>query len=170
MKSILSLLLFFAAVSTTFSQSNSPCSKGAFEIIKPFVGEWEEYTVTENEEIFIGNLESTIELDGCVISQRFVGKDSSFFYLSFGYIDPASNIWQETYVFNNGGISKYQWQIDGADVLQRRIGGTSKLDYMHQLRLTNITENQYDADEEHSYDGGKTWKSVELTRIKRVQN
>jgi hypothetical protein len=169
LKNIISLLLFYLIANISFSQSNSPCSKGSFGIIKPFIGKWKEYTVTENEEIYIGNLESKIELDGCIISQRFESKDSSFSYLSFGYIDPSSNIWQETYVFNNGGISKYQWQIDGTDVLQRRIGGTRKLDYMHQLRLTNITENQYDVFEEHSYDGGKTWKTIELTRIKRIQ-
>ncbi len=169
MKKIISLLLFCLVANISFSQSDSPCSKGSFEIIKPFIGKWKEYTVTQNEEIYIGELESTIELDGCVISQRFVSEDSSFSYLSFGYIDPSSNIWQETYVFNNGGISIYQWLIDGTDTLQRRIGGTKKLDYMHQLRLTDITENQYDVIEEHSYDGGKTWKSIELTRIKRVQ-
>ena len=169
MKNITFLLLFYSIANLSFSQSDSPCSNGAFEIVKPFIGEWKEYTITGKEEIYIGNLESTIELDGCVISQRFVGKDSGFSYLSFGYIDPSSNIWQETYVFNNGGISKYQWQIDGTDVLQRRIGGTRKLNYMHQLRLTEITENQYDVIEEHSYDGGKTWKTIELTRIKRTK-
>ncbi len=169
MKSIISSLLIALITNISFSQSNNPCSKGTFEIIKPFIGEWKEYTVTEKEEVYIGELESSIELGGCVISQKFISKDSSFSYVSFGYIDPSSNIWQETYVFNNGGISKYQWQIDGTDVLQRRIGGTRKLDYMHQLRLTNITENQYDAIEEHSYDGGKTWKTIELTRIKRIQ-
>ncbi len=169
MKNIPLLTLFCFIANISFTQSEGPCSKGAFGIIKPFIGEWKEYTVTGKEEIYIGNLKSTIELDGCVISQKFVGKDSSFSYSSFGYIDPSSNIWQETYVFNNGAISKYQWLIDEADVLQRRIGGTRKLDYMHQLRLTNITENQYDAIEEHSYDGGKTWKAMELTRIKRIQ-
>ncbi len=169
MKNIISLLLFYLIANISFSQSDGPCSRGSFGIIKPFIGEWKEYTVTEKEEIYIGNLESTIELDGCVISQRFISKDSLFSYLSFGYIDPSSNIWQETYVFNNGGISKYQWQIDGTDILQRRIGGTRKLAYMHQLRLTDITKNQYDVIEEHSYDGGKTWKTIELTRIKRIQ-
>lgn len=170
MKNIITLLLLYFVANVSFSQSTTPCSTGAFETIKPFIGSWQEYTVTETEEIYIGKLESTIELDGCVVSQRFMAKDSSFSYLSFGYIDPSSNIWQETYVFNNGSISKYQWQIDGQDVLQRRIGGTKKLDYMHQLRLTHITENQYDAMEEHSFDGGKTWKAVELTRIRRILN
>jgi len=169
MKNIILIILFYLIANLSFSQSDSPCSKGAFDIVRPFIGNWKEYSIMENEEVFIGNLKSTAELGGCIISQRFVSEDSSFSYLSFGYIDPSSNIWQETYVFNNGSISKYQWQVDGTDILQRRIGGTRKLDYMHQLRLTAITDNQYDVIEEHSYDGGKTWKNIELTRIKRVK-
>jgi hypothetical protein len=169
MKNIKLILLFYFISSLSFSQSDKACSNGAFNIVRPFIGNWEEYTITENEEVFIGNLESTVELDGCVISQKFVSKDSTFSYLSFGYIDPSSNIWQETYIFNNGNISEYQWQIDGTDILQRRIGGTRKIAYMHQLRLTAITDNQYDVIEEHSYDGGKTWKNIELTRIKRIK-
>lgn len=169
MKNVILMLLFLIMANPLFSQSDGACSKGVFEIVKPFIGEWKEYTITENEEIFMGNLESTLELDGCIISQKFVSKDSSFSYISFGYVDPASNMWEESYVFNNGSTSKYQWQIEGADVLTRRIGGTRRLDYIHQLRLTAISDDQYDVIEEHSYDGGRTWKNIELTRIKRIK-
>lgn len=169
MKNKLFILICCILANSSFSQAEQVCSGGPFEVVKPFLGRWQEFNVINHKEEFIGTLESTLEQDGCVISQRFVSKDASFSYMSFGYVDPASNSWQETYVFNNGSISKYLWQLDDEDVVTKRIGGTRKLDYMQQLRLTAITENQYDVIEEHSFDGGKTWKNVELTRIKRVQ-
>ena len=154
---------------TSYAQSGGECRGGSYELVKPFLGNWKEYNVTESGEEFIGTLRSKLNLNGCVISQRFVSSDSSFSYLSFGYIEPSSNIWQETYVFNNGSVSKFEWLVDGNDVLQRRIGGTRKMEYMHQLRLTNISKDFYDVIEEHSYDGGKTWERVELTRIERIE-
>jgi len=169
MRRILFISVILALTNYSFSQSENNCSGGSFEIIKPFLGTWEEYTITDNGEKFMGTLESKIDLKGCVISQRFVSKDSNFSYLSFGYVEPSSNIWEETYVFSNGSISKYEWMVDGDDVLQRRIGGTRKIEYMHQLRLTNINKDSYDAIEEHSYDGEKTWEKKELTRIIKVK-
>lgn len=169
MKRILFTCVILVLTNYSFSQSENNCSGGSFEIIKPFLGSWEEYTLTHNDEKLEGTLESRIDLDGCVISQRFISSDSGFSYLSFGYVEPSSNIWQETYVFNNGSISKYEWLTDGDDVLQRRIGGTRKMEYMHQLRLTNIKKDHYDVIEEHSYDAGKTWEKKGLTRIKRIK-
>lgn len=169
MKRILSICIILVLTNYSFSQSEKNCTGGSFEIVKPFLGTWEEYTITDNGEKFEGTLESRFDLEGCIITQRFVSKDSGFSYLSFGYVEPSSNIWEETYVFNNGSISKYEWLVDGDDVLMRRIGGTRRIEYMHQLRLTNINKDFYDVIEEHSYDAGKTWEKKELTRIKKVK-
>jgi hypothetical protein len=166
MKYLLMALFLLGFVNAGYAQSKSTCS---YDIIKPFVGNWKEFALRGNDEIYMGTLKSTVKLDGCVISQHFISSDSGFSYLSFGYIDPASNSWQETYVFNNGNISKYQWQVDGTDVVTRRTGGTRNLDYIHQLRLVIVDANRYDAIEEHSYDGGKSWKKVEVTRIRRIE-
>ena len=162
------VLVFLLFTNYSFSQSEGTCTGGSFEIVKPFLGSWKEYAVNDNEEKFIGTLQTEIGLDGCTISQRFTSEGLDFSYLSFGYVEPSSNIWEETYVFNTGDISKYHWLVEGQDILMRRIGGTRKLKYMHQLRLTKINEDSYEVIDEHSYDAGKTWENKELTRIKRV--
>ena len=166
---ILFIPVFFLFIDPVQSQTGGACKGGSFEIVKPFLGTWKEYTVTDNDEKLIGTLQSTVDLGGCTISQRFVSNDSSFSYLSFGYVEPSSLIWEETYVFSNGSISRYQWLIEGEDVLMRRTGGTRKMEYMHQLRLTNITTDRYDVIEEHSHNAGKTWEQKELTRVKRIE-
>ena len=168
MKVLFVLAVFLSLAHLTIAQDSDACTGGTYDMVRPFLGSWQEYTVTDNEEIFIGTLNSQMELNGCVITQRFYSADSSFSYQSFGYVEPASNILRETYVFSTGGISKYQWQLVEGEVVQLRIGGSRQIDYMHRLRFTNVTGDSYDVVEEHSQDGGRTWEQKELTRIKRV--
>ena len=149
------------------SQEEQKCSGEVYDLVKPFLGDWKEYTVTADGEVFIGTLRSTLGPDGCSIAQRFVSADGSFAYQSFGYVNADTGRWREVYVFSNGNNSEYQWFRDDSDVIMRRIGGTRKLEYMHQLRLTNINSEYYDVIEEHSHDKGVTWEDKELTRIKK---
>ena len=165
----ISQLLLVVFTMSVIAQDNVPCSGEIYELVEPFMGNWEEYTVTADGEVFIGTLKSSKGPDSCTISQRFVSADGSFSYQSFGYIEAATGLWKEVYVFSNGRNSEYQWFRDGTDVIMRRTGGTRKLEYMHQLRLTNITDMSYDVIEEHSRDKGITWEDVELTRIKKVK-
>jgi len=169
MRSIILLLLLIMVVSDSISQTSGSCEGGTYNLVKPLLGTWEEYTITDSSEVFIGTLQSNLELSGCVLSQRFVSPDSSFSYQSFGYVEPTSNKWNETYVFSTGSISKYEWQTDNNDLLTLRTGGTRVIDYIHRLRLTNINELFYDVIEERSKDGGRTWKAMELTRINRTE-
>jgi len=136
------ILAFFSFTNYSFSQSEGTCTGGSFEIVKPFLGRWKEYTVINNEEKFIGTLQTEIDLDGCTISQRFTSEDLDFSYLSFGYVEPSSNIWEETYVFNTGVISKYHWLVDGQDILMRRIGGTRKFE-IHASASTDKNQSRF---------------------------
>lgn len=131
------------------------------------MGDWEEFTITESE-VFVGRLSSKAETDGCSITQVFESADGSFGYRTFGYVDASTNRWKEIYVFSTGRNSEYEWFREGNDVIMRRTGGSRQLDYMHQLRLTNISPEFYDVIEEHSYDNGQSWKAIELTRTKKV--
>ncbi len=169
LKCIFIFITVFLMATASYAQSDGKCKGGSHELVKPFLGNWKEYNVTENGEEFIGTLQSKLDLNGCVISQRFVSSDSSFSYVSFGYVIPSSNILEETYVFDNGSISKYQWLLEDSTTITRRIGGTRKMDHLQQLRLTNVSKNQYDVIEEQSNDGGITLERVELTRIKRIE-
>ena len=153
---------------TAHSQEASSCKGEIYELVEPFMGYWKEYTVTAEGEVLIGTLKSSKGPDGCTITQRFVSDDGSFAYQSFGYVEASTARWKEVYVFSNGNNAEYMWFEEGKDVIMRRTGGSRKLDRMHQLRLTVITDDCYDVVEEHSYDDGKTWEDIELTRIRKI--
>ncbi len=151
------------------SQHTVICSGVEYDLVDPFLGDWEEYTVTADAEVFVGTLHSSKSPDGCTISQQFVSADGSFSYQSFGFVESSTGMWRETYVFSNGNKSEYQWFRQGADIIMRRTGGTRALNYLHQLRLTNIKDDSYEVVEEHSFDNGLSWEDQELTRVKKLQ-
>lgn len=162
------LAILYCVPGLACAQSDSLSMQNISGLVQPFIGTWEEYTITGDDEVYLGTLESELTFDDQVISQRFMSRDSTFSYLSFGYIHPSSGILEETFVFSNGSISEYQWLTHGNEILLRRTGGTRALDHMQQLRFTNIRADQYDVVEEYSYDRGKTWKFIELTVIRRT--
>ena len=98
-----------------------------------------------------------------------ISSDSAFSYHSHGYINPASSIWEETYVFNSGEYSKFLWIVDGESLYTLRVGGTRKTDYLYRLKYTNIKENEYTVVWEESNDGGENWEAKGSTRIKRIE-
>ena len=152
-----------------FSQQTVICFGTEYALVDPFLGDWEEFTVTADSEVLVGTLQTSKSPDGCTITQQFVSADGSFSYQSFGYVEPSSGMWRETYVFSNGNKSEYQWFRQGSDIVMRRTGGTKKLDYLHQLRLTNIQDDSYEVIEEHSFDSGLSWEDKELTRVKKLR-
>ena len=153
-----------------YSQTQSDnCNSVAHEIVYPFLGEWEEYTITDSTEVYIGRLSTKLDVEGCVLTQTFMMADTTFSYRSHGYVNPASNLWEETYVFNSGGFSKYLWIAEGKSLYTLRIDGNRKTDYLHRLKYTNIKKDEYTVIQQESIDGGLTWKSNDTTKIKRIK-
>jgi len=143
----------------------SPCSGKPYDLVRPFVGTWEEYAVADGDEVLIGTLISVLEQDGCVISQRFASADGSFSFMTFGYVDETDR-WIETYVFNDGRAANYSWREEGSEIITERIGGDPK--DMRRLRIRFMTPDLYEVSEERSLDRGGTWDFVELSRTRRV--
>lgn len=174
MNNIIKILYLFLSIigagQNGFSQSNqSPCSGGGYEIIKPFLGEWEEFRITDSTEVYLGKLTVKFDVNGCALSQRFIKADSTFSYLSLGFVEPTSGLWEESYVFSNGNIAKFQWVLDGTLLYTQRIRSSERAEYAYRLLYTNVQENSYEVVPQRSYDGGKTWKSYGLTRIKKIE-
>ena len=144
------------------------CNSDHYKVVQPFLGEWEEYTVTDSTEVYIGRLTTTLKTDGCVLNQVFESPDGSFSYHSQGYVNPSSNIWEETYVFNSGRYSKFIWVVEGESLYTLRIGGSRQTDYLWRLKYTNIQEDEYTVVSQESKNGGVTWVSRDTTRIKRI--
>ena len=142
------------------------CTGPAYEVAKQFVGTWQEFTVTDEGEELVGTLTSVFDLDGCVITQRFLSVDQSFSFMSFGYVDQASGQWLETYVFNNGRHASYRWFTEGEEIITARIDGNPE--DLRRLRIRFLSTDLYEVVEERSTDSGETWEAVELSRTRRV--
>ena len=166
---ILPLILFFGVISLYCQTKDTLCRQGSYEVIKLFLGEWEEYTITDSTDVYIGRLSTHLNLNGCILTQSFDAPDLKFSYQSQGFVNPTSNVWEETYVFNSGGYSKFLWILDGGSIYTLRIGGSRKTDYLHRLKYTDIKKDEYVVIQQESVDGGKTWISKESTRIKRIK-
>ncbi len=144
-----------------------PCSSLSYGLIEPFIGTWEEFRLTENNsEEFIGTLDVKLTTGGCSLSQQFISQDSSFTYSTQAIVNPNSGFWEERYVFSTGTYADYQWIFDNGDIVQRKTGGSSKTDYLYQLRFTELKDSGYLLLQERSNDG-VNWKISGRTRVKR---
>lgn len=170
MKVIIVILVSLSIVVDLFGQANdAACRNGSYDIVKPFIGEWEEYTITDSVEIYIGRLSTHLSLDGCILSQSFDAPGLNFAYKSQGFVNPSSGVWEETYIFNNGGYSRFLWVVDGASIYTLRVGGSRVTNNLHRLLYTDIKKDEYVVIQQESIDGGKTWVSKDSTRIKRIK-
>ncbi len=148
--------------------TKAPCTGPSYELIRPFIGTWEEFELDEQgEETFIGTLQVRLAAGGCALVQRFMSPDSSFSYATQGTVDAGSGFWEEQYVFSTGSTADYQWIVDQGDVVQRKVGGSRPMDKLHQLRFSELTANSYLVLVEQSADGGKDWTITSKTRVKR---
>lgn len=148
------------------SDSKTLCTGPAYDLAKQFIGTWQEFTVAEEGEVLVGTLTSAFELDGCVITQRFLSADESFSFMSFGYVEQESGQWLETYVFNNGRHARYRWLSEGDEIITARVDGNPE--DLRRLRIRFLSADQYEVAEERSTDGGDSWEHVELNRTRRV--
>ncbi len=143
------------------------CDNKHFAIIEPFVGTWQEFTIKDESRIPIGTLSTEAHRETCTIAQSFTSEDSDFTFRSFGYFEPTSSMWVETYVFSTGSVTQYHWLVDNDDIILRRVRGTTSLDFVHQLRLVEVTGDSYKVIEQRSADGGKSWENTETTLAMR---
>ncbi|HSM01849.1 MAG TPA: hypothetical protein VK960_05350 [Acidimicrobiia bacterium] len=141
------------------------CSGRPYDLVRPFVGAWNEYSVANGEEVLLGTLESSLAQDGCVFTQSFSSADGNLSFMTFGFVD-ETNQWIETYVFNDGRAASYRWREEADEIITERIGGSAS--DMRRLRIRFVTTDLYEVSEERSLDRGKTWEFVELVRTRRV--
>ena len=150
------------------SSENSPCRGGPYDLAARFVGTWHEFTITEDgQEVLEGTLTSKFVVDGCALTQSFVSLDGTFSFLSFAYVDAATNCWFETYVFNNGRATQWRWLPQEDELIMEHIVGDQ--DVTRRLRIVNQTEDSYDVIEEKKENPEQEWKFVVLTQTRRTK-
>ena len=148
------------------NQEASACKGTAYDIVLPFIGTWNEFTIKGDEEILEGTLVVQLELNGCAITQHFTSVDGTFSFLSFGFVEAKTNQWLETYIFDNGRSTQWRWREDGDEIIQEYVGGFSN--EIIRLRIVNLTEDEYDVIDEQFVDHDKGWRVHELTRVRRI--
>lgn len=142
-----------------------PLSGAPYSLADRFTGTWKEYTVTDQGEQLVGTLNVSWDLGGCVQVQRLQAAEGPFALMAFGYLDPESGSWEETFILNSGRVARYRWREEGPDLLVERQGGNPN--DLRRLRIQNLTTRAYDVLEESSLDGGEIWSVVEVTRTRR---
>ena len=149
------------------AQEMPPCQGTPYEWAQKLVGTWQEFVETDDGEQLIGSLDVSFELNGCVLKQKFFSPDSSFSFLSFGYVDPSTNMWNETFVLNNGKVASYHWTLKNNEIHLNRF--TSDPENLQRLRIINLSDDYYEVMDEKSSDSGNTWKLLDLVKTRRVK-
>jgi len=147
--------------------SERDCEGSQYEIVKPFIGLWEEYAVENDAEQLFGMLDISINTNGCNITKEFLLFNKPFSYVTTAYFDQQQNAWIEIFTFQNGKHAIFKWIKAKDGVLMERIGGSSQPEYLHRNRWTNIKTDSFEILEERSYDSGKSWEVYSTTRLKR---
>ncbi len=150
------------------TNKTSPCRGTPYDLAAPFIGTWQEFTVTEDgQELLEGTLISKFAVDGCVLTQSFTSVDGSFSFLSFAYVEAATNCWAETYVFNNGRATQWRWVPQADELIIEHVSGDQ--DVIRRLRVVNHTQDSYDVIEEKRESTAQEWTFVVLTKTRRVE-
>ena len=149
--------------------AKNPCQTASHAVVQPFLGEWEEYSIENGMETSIGKLSTQLDVADCMLTQTFSTPDSTFSYRSQAYVNPTSQIWEETYVFNSGRSAKYLWIVNGDELYTLRINSSYTSENQHRLLYTDVQEDEYLVIQQGSTDGGRNWVSKDSTRIKRIQ-
>jgi len=167
---LLVLLCFLAFANPLTAQNEKPaCTGGSYDLVKPYLGTWKEYRLTDSTEVYTGTLTSSLDVHGCALSQVYMEQDSSFMYRTMGFVNPNSGLWEETYVFSTGSYSLFQWVVEDDVLYQKKIGGSAKAENIYRLRFENSSNSEYTVAWQHSYDGGHSWETKGHTRIVRIE-
>ncbi len=142
-------------------KDNAQCQGARYAVLKPFLGRWDEYSVTDEGENLFGRLHISIDPSGCSLRKEFQLLARPFSYSTLGYFDNDQQAWIETF----SGGSVFKWVKDGDDVLMVNLGakGTSR----HRNRWTTPDNGIFQIIEERSDDEGRTWKTKSVTKVKR---
>jgi len=167
------VLLFLLPV-FALAQGNrqTPCSETSFDF---WVGDWE---LTWPAEQFggkkgtLGRGSNAIKktLGGCVVEENFRFPAGSFNGHSVSVFNAKKNIWQQTWVDNQGGYLLFEGNFKN-DKMELRTNPrqTPQGTVISRMVFKNISTDSLDWDWQKSTDNGKTWQDQWNIHYKRRQ-
>jgi len=172
----LSVICFFAVMGTwIFSQTPvKPCSHPNASQFDFWVGSWEltwpgGQMQTPADQIGKGTNFISKTLDGCVTYEQFSMPQGNFNGRSFSVYSPSKNLWQQTWVDNQGGYLIFTGSFnDGKMELRTPVTQRSEKKIVSRMVFRNIERDSFDWDWQRSSDGGKTWVDLWNIHYQRV--
>lgn len=156
---ILFIYVIGLSFSIAFSQSNEiPCSSPEASQFDFWIGDWKaEWTDSEGK-TQTGFNKITKILGGCALEENFSTSDNSFIGKSYSVFNPTKQIWQQTWVDNQGTYMDFTGGMDSDKmILSRRVMNKMGKEVIQRMVFTDIKPNSFTWKWESSADEGKTW-------------
>jgi len=175
MRFILMLFVFIAS-NMASAQQVRPCDTPEGKQFDFWLGEWDltwpaEQMGGEKGEIARGTNFITKILDECIVQEEFRTADGSFKGHSVSAYNMREEIWQQTWVDNQGGYLLFTGEFaDGKMILRTAPKERSGETVISRMVFRNITENSLDWDWQRSTDGGQTWVDLWNIHYERKQD
>ena len=156
------VLLFIAAFGLSYSiskaQTNSPCSTPEAAQLDFWIGEWKAEWKDSEGNVQTGSNTISKILGGCVIEENFSTADNSFTGKSYSVYNTTKNIWEQTWVDNQGSYMAFTDGMNGDNmILSRRVINKLGKEVTQRMVFSEITKNSFTWNWESSNDEGKTW-------------
>lgn len=154
---IISMLMMVTHLTWAQPAGRKPCGTNpVYRFFDFWIGEWEAFGAKGKG----GDSKISLILDSCVILEEWTSTQQGYAGKSFNTYNPATKMWQQTWVDNRGGITEYNnsvWEKDKMIVTtanQQQANGSWLMQRMTFTKLSDDKVRQYG---ENSTDGGKTW-------------
>lgn len=156
------LLLFIINTVICMAQSSQTPASVESTYFNFWMGNWA--ATWKNSDGSVGSGENNIRyiLDGKVIEEKFrvlEGQNKGFIGQSWSVYNQQQNIWQQTWVDNQGAYLDFVGEFTkDKRIFKRTFTGANGQTVMQRMVFYNISDNQFDWDWETSTDNGDNWK------------
>ena len=156
------ILAITLSITITHSQTTQkPCSAPEASQFDFWVGSWELSWKDPDGTTKTGSNVITKIFDGCVIEENFTSGDGTFTGKSVSMYNPVKQIWQQTWVDNNGAYMDFTGGKDGDNMyMQRKVINKTGKEINQKMTFTDIKENSFTWLWESSGDNGATWNQI----------
>ena len=157
--SVIIILYFSITILPQDDVSQKPCSSLEAHQFDFWIGKWKvEWLSPDSTKAEGTNVVQTI-LSCCVIEENFNGNPGvNFIGKSFSVYNPAKEIWQQTWVDDQGGYMVFTGGMNNNKmILSRKINRNDK-EIIQRMVFYNISKDEFYWNWESSEDDGATWK------------
>jgi len=156
---------------TVNAQEEKPCSSSKCRQFDFWLGEWELIWFDKDGNEQKGANTITSILNGCVIQEQFDGNPAmNFKGMSVSVFNEKKDLWQQTWVDNNGGYLDFTGGFQNDVMTLSRETERNGQEIMQRMRWYDIEKDSIKWAWESSKDGGKSWQTNWLLYYKRKRD